>query len=179
MRQPPGLVKHRQDTHIGAIFLAVALLGCAGSSAGDRAAREALAAEANELAAALAAEAVAPEADLLRVRLAFGSRADLDLYVTDPAQETAYFANSPTKLGAELAEDVRCGAPAPRIETIALASPPPGRYRVGVDYPEACSRDRGPVAFVVYLEAGGRRMSRRGSIAPGEFLAIVMEVDVE
>ncbi len=172
-------MKHPQHTRIAAIFLVAALAACAGNSGVDRAVREALAVEANELSNVLAAQTQAPTADALRVRLAFGARADLDLYLTDPAQETAYFANTPTKLGAELAQDLRCDAPAPRVETVVLANPPAGRYRVGVDYPETCSGDGGPVAFVVYLEMAGRRESRRGSIKPGEFLAIVLESELD
>ncbi|MFP8880558.1 MAG: hypothetical protein VCE43_14535 [Myxococcota bacterium] len=162
-----------------AAFLAVALIACAGGAGSHRAQREALAAEANELARALAAAPDSSAAGALRVRLAFGAAADLDVYLTDPNHETAYFANTPTKLGAQLARDVLCDAPAPRIETITLEDPIPGRYRVGVDYPQACGDDRGPVSFVVYFDTNGRRESRRGSIKPGEFLGIVMEADVE
>ena len=168
-----------QDTLFVAAFLAVVLVACAGGGSSDRALRDALAAEANELARALAAELDSPDPGTLRVRLAFGAAADLDVYVTDPNHETAYFANTPTKLGAQLAQDVLCDAPAPRVETITLEDPLPGRYRVGVDYPQACGDDRGPVSFVVYFDTNGRRESRRGSIKPGEFLGIVMEADVE
>lgn len=167
-----------QHTRIAAIFLVLAVCGCTGVS-GDAGLRDALAAEANDLARALSAGGSEAAADALRVRLGFGDRADLDLYVTDPTQETAYFANSPTRLGARLERDVRCESPAPRIETLTLADPLPGRYRVGVDYPQPCGDDRGPVAFVVYFDANGRRATRRGSIAPGQFLAIALEVDVE
>ncbi len=141
--------------------------------------RDVLAAEANELERALAAEPDSSVARTLRVRLAFGAAADLDVYVTDPNHETAYFANTPTKLGARLAQDVLCDTPLPRVETITLEDPLPGRYRVGVDYPRACGDDRGPVSYVVYLDTNGRRESRRGSIEPGEFHAIVLEADVE
>jgi len=169
-------------------FLAVAVgvilgvilgvVACAGGSGSDRDLRDALAAEANELAKALTADANVPSPGSLRVRLAFGAAADLDLYVTDPNQETAYFANSPTRQGAKLVRDVLCGDPLPRIETIALDDPIPGRYRVGIDYPRACGDAPGAVSFVVSFDTPTRRESRRGSIQPGEFLAIVMEVDV-
>jgi hypothetical protein len=160
------------------MILAALWLGCAGPNGPGRSSRDALAAEANALTDALTA-APPVAADTLRVRLAFGARADLDLYVTDPTQETAYFANSPTKLGGVLEEDLRCEAPAPRVETLRLTPAAAGRYRVGVDYPEACGDDRGAVAFVVFLERGPRREERRGSIRPGEFLAIVLEADLE
>lgn len=180
--KPPRRGTRAQHTLLGPILL-LSLSpawapGCAGTSGSDRALREALAADANALEAALA-RAAAPPPDTLRVRLAFGARADLDLYLTDPAQETAYFANTPTKRGAELSADLRCDDPAPRVETVALARPMPGRYRVGVDYPQACGDDAGPVSFVVSFERGARRESRRGAISPGEFLAIVLEAEID
>jgi len=162
-----------------AAFLAIAAVACAGGPSSDRVLSDALAAEANQLARALAAEPDSTAAATLRVRLAFGAAADLDVYVTDPNQETAYFANTPTNLGARLLRDVLCDAPAPRVETVTLEDPLPGRYRVGVDYPRSCGAERGAVSFVVYFDTNGRRETRRGSIKPGEFLAIVMEVDVE
>lgn len=177
--RPPRAMRCRQDTLFVAAFLAIAVMACAGGPSSDQASSDALAAEANRLARVLAAEPESTAAVALRVRLAFGSAADLDIYVTDPNQETAYFANTPTKLGARLLRDVLCGAPTPRIETVTLEDPLPGRYRVGVDYPRSCGDERGAVSFVVYFDTNGRRETRRGSIKPGEFLAIVMEVDVE
>ena len=80
----------------------------------------------------------AAPAGALRVELAFGQDADLDLYVTDPLQETVYFANTPSQQGGVLLDDRRCDSPPPRIETVVFEHPPPGRYRVGVDYPRRC-----------------------------------------
>ena len=76
----------------------------------------------------------------LRVELVFGQGADLDLYLTDPSQETVYYANTPSQVnGGRLEADLRCDAAAPRVETIVFASAPPGRYRVGVDRAETCA----------------------------------------
>ncbi len=177
--RPPRGVRCRQDTLFVAAFLAIAAVACAGGLSSDRVLSDAMAAEANQLARVLAAEPDSTAAGTLRVRLAFGTAADLDVYVTDPNHETAYFANTPTKLGARLLRDVLCDAPTPRVETVTLEDPLPGRYRVGVDYSRSCGDGRGPVSFVVYFDTNGRRETRRGSIKPGEFLAIVMEVDVE
>jgi hypothetical protein len=58
----------------------------------------------------------------LLVRLAFDDVADLDLFVTDPLQESAYFANTPTRSGGRLLDDRRCSDPSPRVEVTALAS---------------------------------------------------------
>jgi hypothetical protein len=160
-------------------FLVVMFAACAGDSGDQKSLRDALAAESNDLARVLVATPGTPTDGILRVRLAFGAAADLDIYVTDPNHETAYFANSPTKQGAQLAEDVLCDSPLPHIETVTLEDPIPGRYRVGVDYPRACAGDGGPVSYVVTFDAKGRRESRRGSIEPGEFLAIVLETEVD
>src|SRR5262245_1845234 len=58
----------------------------------------------------------------LRVERHFGAEADLDLYVTDPLQETVYFANSPTRRGGRLEQDLRCDAATPRSEVVVFES---------------------------------------------------------
>jgi hypothetical protein len=132
-------------------------------------------AEANRLAASLVAQASdPPEPGTVRVRLAFGAQADLDLYVTGPDHETVYFANSPGRAGGALERDLRCEAPAPRIESVTYASAGPGVYRVGVDFPERCDGGSEPVAFVVFLETAHGREEARRTVAPGHFLMIVM-----
>ena len=135
--------------------------------------------EANALAAALAEEGAAPGSGTVRVRLAFGDAADLDVYVTGPKHETVYFANTPARSGGELDRDLRCKAPAPRIETVLFQPAEPGLYRVGVDFPERCDDQREPVSFVVYLETADAREEKRGAIAPGHFLPIVIAVELE
>ena len=134
--------------------------------------------EGDALAAALVASApLAPGA--LRIRLAFGAGADLDLYVTDPLQETVYFANSPSRAGGRLDHDLRCGDPAPRVETISFPDPPSGVYRVGVDFPESCGRSRDPVAFAVVVERDGRVLAeRRSGIRRLYFAPVVLETRV-
>jgi hypothetical protein len=120
-----------------------------------------------------------PLAPGVRVRLAFGPDADLDLHVTDPLQETVYFGNTPSASGGALAADVRCGAPAPRVETVRFESPPAGRYRVGVDFPIRCRRVDAPAPFVLEVLAGGVRHEVRGAIAFGRFEPVVYEFDVK
>ncbi len=132
-----------------------------------------------ELEAALAgggAEATAG----LRVRLAFGARADLDLYVSDPLAETVYFGNTPSVSGGRLAADLRCVDPDPRVEEVRFESPPTGRYRVGVDYSEAC--DGGgdaPEPFVLEVVRDGRRELHRGEAPPDYFSAVVLEFEID
>jgi hypothetical protein len=112
----------------------------------------------------------------LQVTLTFGEAADLDLYVTDPLQETVYYANSPSRSGGVLESDRRCDALAPRVEVVRFEWPPAGRYRVGVDYPERCRAARDSMPFLVVVDAHGQRHERRGTIELGHFLPIVVEV---
>lgn len=114
----------------------------------------------------------------VRVRLAFDAGADLDLYVTDSTQETVYFANSPTRVGGRLLEDVRCDDPAPRIETVVFPTARAGSYRVGVDYPEQCEGGAARVAFAVRIEAPGIDDTRAGTAQKGRFDSLFLEVDV-
>jgi uncharacterized protein YfaP (DUF2135 family) len=114
----------------------------------------------------------------VRVQLLFGAEADLDLYVTDPALETIYFANTPAKLGGTLEADLRCDAAPPRIETVLLPAAPPGRYRVGVDFPERCDRSVDRVHFVVRVEGAGLRFAEESEVPFGRFLSRVLELDV-
>jgi hypothetical protein len=118
------------------------------------------------------------EAAAVVVRLAFSESADLDLYVTGPREETVYYANSPSAVGGELLEDLRCEHAGPRIETVRFAQPLPGRYRVGVDYPHACGDAADVAPFVVAVETPGGRTLRRGLAALRVFEPIVLEIDV-
>ncbi len=118
-----------------------------------------------------------PPSGEVRVQLAFGGAADLDLYVTDPLQETVYLGNSPSRSGGRLEQDLRCDARVPRIEAVAFPNALPGIYRVGVDYPEGCSARPGPVAFVVRVDHGGVHELVRQLIEPLHFEPIVLEFE--
>ena len=166
MRSPLGSAAHRHHTAARRLWLAA--LGCALGCAAAGAPRAPLSAPDGE----------PPPSGSLRVSLAFGDAADLDLYVTDPVQETVYYGNTPTRSGGALARDLRCDAPAPRVESVAFDEPLPGRYRVGVDYPERCRSAADPIPFVVVVDSDGRRHERRGEIELGRFLPVVLEVDV-
>jgi hypothetical protein len=122
---------------------------------------EALRAEADALEAALAAEPPAPAGELV-VRLAFGDGADLDLYVSDPLDETVYYANTPARSGGALDADRRCEHAGRRVETVRFAAPPHGRYRAGVDFPEVCGEGARVAAFALSVDSGGERRLLRG-----------------
>jgi hypothetical protein len=168
-----------RDSIRGLGVLALVTSACI-SLPGSEARRQAeIVRESNALAASLAAlEDIDPLQEGLRVRLVFGETADLDLYVTDPLQETVYFANNPTRSGGSLDIDARCGAAGLRVETVTFVDPPPGRYRIGVDFPERCDgRDR-PVPFLVTVQHGSVRREQRGTIPLQRFQPIVLEEDL-
>ncbi len=123
------------------------------------------------------AEADAPAEGAVRVRLAFGEAVDLDLFVSDPLQETVYFANARSRSGGRLLADRRCGMQAPRIETVEWSSPPPGRYRVGIDFPRRCEGSTRVAVYALAVERGGRRTIHRGMIEAGSFLPEVDRFD--
>lgn len=135
--------------------------------------------------AALAEPAARDRSSGLLVRLAFGDAADLDLFVTDPAQESVYFANSPTRSGGRLIDDRRCDDAAPRVEAVHFPEPLAGRYRVGVDFHRRCeegspSRKAGAEGlYVVRVDDGPRVLERQGMLTRGHFEVIVLEFDVE
>ena len=117
--------------------------------------------------------------DSLRVRLVFGADADLDLYVTGPAQESVYFANPSSRDGGRLVADRRCDSPAPRAETIEFAPAAPGRYRIGVDFMMRCARGVDRARYELFVEQPGRPLLRQGGEATfGAFAPRVLELEV-
>jgi len=164
--RPPGRRRGRQRTRAAAIALGwacFAAFGCGGGAA--TAPPEFGAAE-------------TPPAGTLRFRLVFDDSADLDLYVTGPLLETVYYGNTPSRIGGSLAADVRCDAPAdPRTETVEFPDAPPGRYRVGVDFPERCRLATAPEAFRIAIDGDGVHHERSGEIRLGAFVVTVFEFD--
>jgi hypothetical protein len=120
-------------------------------------------------------------ADPLTVTLLWSAPVDLDLYVTDPASVTLYFANNPTATGMLLA-DARCadvaGAAGGAREVAGFTEPPPGTYRIGVDFIDTCGRPPAPVAFRVVADVAGRRHEVVGTIGPEQFEPVVLEVEM-
>lgn len=133
-----------------------------------------------ELSAALDEAAAPPDPGVLEVRLAFASDVDLDLYVSDPRRETVYYANTPSLSGGELVRDRRCDDVAPgafAVERVRFVRPLPGRYRVGVDFPEACG-DARAAAFGVRVNWGDARHELRDRASLRTFDSRVLEFEL-
>jgi len=135
----------------------------------------ALAARADALEAKLAEARRAPAGELV-VRLAFEPGADLDLYVSDPLEETAYYANTPVRSGGALDADRRCPEPGDGVETVRFAAPLAGRYRVGVDFQQRCESDERVVPYALSIDANGERRILRGLASWNIFASRVDEL---
>src|SRR5262245_13482698 len=100
------------------------------------------------------------EHDGLTVTLEWQANVDLDLYGTDPAWVTVYYASD----GGQLAADARCagGLRSGQWERARWTAPPRGRYRVGVDFPEACASDVGRVPYRIVVDLDGTRRETPG-----------------
>jgi hypothetical protein len=131
--------------------------------------------------APVALPVIAPMAGL-SVLLVWNAPVDLDLYLTDPTSETAYFANTPTRTGTRLVRDARCGeiadSTAAPFERAQMTEPIAGRYRVGVDFIDACGSGAGPVRYRVIVDLAGARREVTGTIVLEEFQPIVLEFEV-
>lgn len=126
----------------------------------------------------------------LSVRLAFDGAVDLDLFVTDPLQESVYFANTPTRTGGRLLADRRCDDIDLRVETVHFPAPISGRYRIGVDFHRRCEdseysgSEKKEGIYHVRADygaksSGAQSWMREGLLIPGQFEVIVLEFDVE
>ncbi|HSD09547.1 MAG TPA: hypothetical protein VLF14_01070 [Candidatus Binatia bacterium] len=120
----------------------------------------------------------------VHVLLLWSAPVDLDLYVTDPSLETVYFANPVSQTGGRLERDVACGTVdggeegQPQVEEVRWDSPSRGRYRVGVDFVDACGRETDEAEFRVVTEVSGERRERSGTVRKARFQPIVVEFDV-
>jgi hypothetical protein len=114
-------------------------------------------------------------------RLAFDRENDLDLYVTDPLEETVYFANHRVKTGGEIIRDVRCATDAdvPGVEEVRFAAPYPGRYRVGVDFAERCQGDGMVAGYAVSVQGAGEQHVASGILELNQFEVVTLEFDLE
>jgi hypothetical protein len=166
------------------------LCGCVSSRRWHRRRLRAIIAAGVALAACSVAPQAAPPAPAapparrdgaLHVILTWAAPVDLDLYLTDPAGETLYFANNPTRAGARLEQDARCGAtpPGSLVEAVRMDAPVAGRYRVGVDFIDRCGSRLAAVPFRVAVDHGPMRREVDGTAAPNQFQVIVLEFDVE
>ena len=105
---------------------------------------------------------------------------DLDLYVTDPGLETLYFANARTASGGVVERDARCAEqqPGEQTEQARWTKPPPGRYRIGVDFLETCSGRATEALYTLTVEVDGRRQEISGRARRGEREPRVLEFTV-
>ncbi|MFN8643619.1 MAG: hypothetical protein U0802_18895 [Candidatus Binatia bacterium] len=117
----------------------------------------------------------------LHVTLTWAAPVDLDLYLTDPAGESLYFANTPTRAGARLAGDARCAGRGggPASETALAPAPAAGIWRVGVDFMDGCGSGLGEVPFRVAVDLGGARREVTGVARAGRFAIVVVEIAVD
>jgi hypothetical protein len=164
-----------------AALLALTLLACASRPPEPKPPPEwdeASSAAAAALEAGLSSAPPAPAGELV-VRLAFEAGADLDLYVSDPLEETVYYANTPVRSGGALDADRRCEDAAPRVETVRFARPLAGRYRVGVDFQQRCPGGADVAAWAIAIETHGERRLLRGLAAWNVFASRVDEFVID
>lgn len=110
----------------------------------------------------------------LVVTLAWSAPVDLDLYVTTPAGETIYYANPRDAF----VRDARCADAGPRSEVVRWRTPAPGRYRLGVDFPEACTGDLREAPYRLVVDLDGGRTEHEGTARLLVREPWVAEVDV-
>jgi uncharacterized protein YfaP (DUF2135 family) len=116
------------------------------------------------------------------VSLTWAAPVDLDLYLTDPTWETAYFANNPTRSGVRLEQDARCASVRPGSVALELArypEPMPGSYRVGVDFIDQCGTRIDKVLYRVTVDLNGARAQEAiGTVHFASFLVKVLEFEL-
>jgi hypothetical protein len=160
----------------GILLIAGALAGCSDGASQSLAEQAALTEQADQLAARLGEQTT--EGSGIVVQLAFGSEADLDLYVTDPLLDTVYFARHESRTGGRISKDVRCDSMGSRIEEVRFDAPWAGRYRVGVDHPKRCDGESAPAAYAVTAYVDGMTYQATGSVALEQFQLVVLEFEL-
>ena len=96
----------------------------------------------------------------LRIALVWAAPVDLDLYVTMPDGETIYYANPRQAF----VGDARCEARTPGgREEARWRKPATGRYRIGVDFPEACGGFTDAAPYRILIDLDGRRQEHSGT----------------
>ena len=112
----------------------------------------------------------------IQITLAWDTGADLDLYVTDPMNNTIYYGQTNSSTGGVLDHDAR-GACNPsqannRIENVYWnqSNPPSGVYRVEVNYWNgSCSTNNGPTPMRLSVSVGGQVIGiYQAVLQPGE-----------
>lgn len=123
----------------------------------------------------------AVEPGTLRVALAFGGDADLDLAVTDAQFDSVRFARPLGARGGHFSADRGCGDPAPRVETIEWKNVCPGRFVISIKHASDCvlaQPEQGALERRWQLRIDHEGVERKeGRIEDGAFLSIVFEVE--
>ena len=116
----------------------------------------------------------------VQITLSWDTGADLDLYVTDPNQETLNYRNTNVSSGGRLDQDARgqCRSAQANntIENVFwdAGTPPPGNYGVAVHYYGECNSNAGPTNATVSVSVGGQIMGvYRVVLAPAQRMDIV------
>jgi hypothetical protein len=114
----------------------------------------------------------------LAIYLHHPNSVDLDLFVTDPFDESTYYGNSPASRGSRLVNDTLCSsAQEQAIEVIEFPDPASGRYRISLDFPQSCDGRVKEVPYLVMIDSGGQQKRLRGTIKYQHFLLVVDEFD--
>ncbi len=97
----------------------------------------------------------------VQITLAWNSGADIDLYVTDPYNETIYYGHTSSQSGGQLDHDGRgdCvrGAGNPTVENVYWNNQPPrGNYGVEIHNYSGCNVALGPTSTVLSIAVGGQ-----------------------
>jgi len=105
----------------------------------------------------------------VQVTLTWDNTADLDLYVTDPNEETIYYSNPTSESGGELDVDDTDGY-GPENIFWEEGSAPSGQYHVQLDHWGGAS----PANYIILVQVGGAEpVQYTGAINEGEMLDIV------
>jgi hypothetical protein len=99
----------------------------------------------------------------VQVTLLWDGRADLDLFVTDPEQNTVSHANQQVPSGGRLDRDANryCAQSEESVENVfwPTGGAPAGSYAVRVNLFDLCG-DEDPAAFTLIIQVGGRVVDR-------------------
>ncbi|MCF2970621.1 right-handed parallel beta-helix repeat-containing protein [Synechococcus sp. Nb3U1] len=95
----------------------------------------------------------------IQITLTWNTIDDLDLYVTDPGEQTVFFGNPSIPSGGRLDVDANsncAGVTTNPVENVFWASTPPtGRYLIEVVLFRRCSQSTAPIPFTVTLRKSG------------------------
>lgn len=102
------------------------------------------------------AEIMDYEGEALEIVLVWDRPVDLDVFLTDPAGETVYFANRTGRNGTQMGLESGCDTAAQGAglyrETVQILKAQPGRYRVSVDFIKDCGNSTADAEFDVILK---------------------------